>query len=467
MAAQTLRLPGARITTGPQPWQVLQRGLDGTASVTLTGMLVADAPSTVEVRVAREYDNAPTARCDWQDAEMLADDAWRITLRIPTGGLYRIETRVRTHGVEWRNTGDKIWHVAVGDVWVIAGQSNAVGYGHGAVVDPPALGVSLFGGNEMWRLATHPLFDPTETKHPANRDSGWVDVSPWLAFGKGILEGAGVPVGLIPTALGGSALSAWDPGNPNGAVLYDNMVSMIDAAGGRVAGMVWYQGETDAIAELALTYLDRFTRFVEAFRARYGANLPIITAQINRYVDAGNDPEPARQWSRIREIQRQAARVIPNLAVMPTLDLGLSDGIHNSATANIVLGERFTRAALGMAYGQELTWRAVDLRDARFIDDARVAVRLEFDHVADHLAFLMLTPPDVVVEDDAGQVPVAKAWVDGASAVMVKLGRPAEGRAVCHLSPGYNPPTTLRDNLQRPVLAFYEVGIAAPCRNQR
>ena len=66
---------------------------------------------------------------------MLDDQAWRITLRVPTGGLYRLETRVRNPGMEWRNTGDKIWHVAVGDLWVITGQSNAVGYGHGPVVD--------------------------------------------------------------------------------------------------------------------------------------------------------------------------------------------------------------------------------------------------------------------------------------------------------------------------------------------
>ena len=59
-------------------------------------------PSVVEVRVACEYDNAPVAGCDWQDAEMLDGKAWRITLRVPTGGLYRLETRLRDEGVEWR-----------------------------------------------------------------------------------------------------------------------------------------------------------------------------------------------------------------------------------------------------------------------------------------------------------------------------------------------------------------------------
>jgi hypothetical protein len=367
---------------------------------------------------------------------------------------------VRAPGAEWRGTGDKIWHLAVGDIWVIAGQSNAVGYGHGAVVDPPMMGVSVFGGDEAWRLATHPIFDPTGTKHPVNRDGGWVDVSPWLAFGKGILEGAGVPVGLIPTALGGSPLSAWDPGNGDAAVLYHNMLRHIDACGGKVAGMVWYQGESDASAEWNATYLERFTRFVAAFRARYGAELPVLTTQLNRYFDS-SDVEQGRQWSIMRETQRQAAKVIPYLAVAPTLDLGLSDAIHTSASGNVVLGERFARIALGMVYGQPLNWQPVDARAARFTDDGRAGVAIAFDGVTDHLVLLTLFAREFEVEDADGAVPVTKAWVEEPNVVRLELGREAGLGAVCHLSVGCNPPSALRDSLQRPALAFYGLAIQA------
>jgi hypothetical protein len=458
MTVETALLPGVKIDGGPQPWQVLQRDADGTALLVLDGCWSGDGAQAVEVRVACEADNSAAAGCDWQDAEMLPDNAWRAALRVPTGGLYQAETRLRMANAEWRLTGDKISHLAVGDVWVIAGQSNAVGYGHGVVADPPQPGVAVFGGNEVWKLATHPIFDPTGTKHPANRDGGWIDVSPWLAFGKGILQGAGVPVGLIPTALGGSPLSAWDPGNPAGAVLYDNMTAMIDAAGGRVAGMVWYQGESDASAELCATYLERFTRFVAAFRARYGAELPVLTAQLNRYMDS-TSAEQGHWWSVMREVQRQAARVIPGVAVVPTLDLGLSDAIHTSAVGNVALGERFARVARGMVYGQGLTWRPVDARAARFADDARTVVRIDFDHVVDHLVFLMLAPGDVVVEDAEGVVPVAGARIEDGVAVRVELARPAGAGAVCHLSVGCDPVTTLRDHLQRPVLAWHGLAI--------
>ncbi|MHB9133057.1 MAG: sialate O-acetylesterase [Armatimonadota bacterium] len=458
MTIATDTLPGAKITLGPQPWAVLQREADGCAPVVLEGYWVGEGASVVEVRVASEYDNAPVAGCDWQDAEMLSDHAWRITLRVPTGGLYRLETRVRAEVGEWRNTGDKIWHVSVGDLWVIAGQSNAAGYGHGPVVDPPALGVSVFGGNEEWRMATHPIFDPTGTKHPANRDGGWVDGSPWLAFGKEILQGAGVPVGLIPTALGGSPLCAWDPGNPDGAYLYENMLTHIDAGGGRVAGMVWYQGESDANEELVATYLLRFTRFVEAFRARYGTDLPVITVQLNRYLDSV--PAQDRPWGMMREVQRQAARVIPQVAVVPSLDLALSDAIHTSAVGNVILGQRCGRAALGMVYGRKIPWQAVDVREAHFTDAARSAVRVSFDHVVDHLVFLKLQPADFTLEDAEGALPVTAARMDGNDTVLIELGRPAVGHTLCHNMAACDPPSTLRDHLQRPVLAFYGLEVA-------
>lgn len=451
-------LIGAKITSGPAPWQIIQRGPDGTAEITLTGTLISDLPSFVEVRVANEADSSSVAGCDWQDAEMTSAEEWKITLNVPTGGLYSIQTRLRKQGFEWRFAGDKIWHIAVGDIWVIAGQSNSVGYGHGAVNDPPALGVHVFGMNEVWRMATHPIFDPTDTKHPANMDDGWIDVSPWLAFGKEILENAGVPVGLIPAGLGGSPLRAWDTGSGE-AYLYDNMIDMIEAAGGHVAGMVWYQGCTDADSlddEVTGSYLTRFTRFVDDFRSRYGANLPIITTQLNRVLNF--PPEASKYWSIIREAQRQAPKVIPNLGIVPTIDLPLSDGIHNSAIGNVTLGHRFGKAALGMVYGHDIYWKAANARSASF-GEGRKSVRIRFQDVTSRLLFLAMEPKDFSVEDEAGQVAIKAARIENRDTVVLELEREAKGRAFCHNMFGCDPVSTLRDEQQRPVLAFYRLEV--------
>jgi sialate O-acetylesterase len=451
-------LVGAKIENGPEPWQILQRDPDGKASVNLEGTWWAERPSVVEACVASEYDGSSAPGCDWQAAEMLDGNKWRATLRPPTGGPYNIETRLCVAGEYWRQNGDRIWHVSVGDIWVIAGQSNAVGFGHGAVVDPPALGVSVFAANDEWRLATHPIFDSTDTKHVASRDSGWVDVSPWLAFGKEIFRQAGVPIGLIPAALGGSPLRIWDPGNGAEAVLYDNMVDMIEAAGGRVAGMVWYQGCSDTdCPDRASSYLERFTRFVQTFRARYGADLPVITVQLNRFYDCL--PQNELGWSVLREAQRQAAKVIPNVAVIPSLDLGLSDVIHTGAPGNVILGQRFAATALGMVYGNGDDWRAADVRDIKFVDAERKSVRVSFDPGSVPMMMLGPRPGDFVLEDVRGVIQVAVGRVEEQRDVVLELERPAEGRTVCHNMPGSDPCSTLRDRRQWPVLAFHGVEV--------
>ena len=410
---------------------------------------------TVEARVVREDTGRPVV--DWQDAQM-SGRSWKITLHaVPTGGLYKIDTRLRQANDPWRLTGDKVFHAAVGDLWVIAGQSNAAGYGHGPAEDPPCLCVHAYGADLNWKLAMHPLHDTTNTTHSVNRDVGWVDHTPWLAFARQVYQAAGVPIGLLPLALGGSPLSAWDPGDAS-PVLYTNMMDVIGKVGGKVAGMVWYQGETDAGPELAPTYAKRFERFVTLMRAALKSpTLPVITAQLNR-VDGNFNALKDRWWGVLREAQRQVARKLPNVAVVPTLDLPLSDIVHTSTAGNMILAERFSKAALAMAYGRKLNYRAPDLARASFSAD-RTLVHLDFDNVQGWLTPHATPTPEFIVEDDTGEVPVAEAVVSGAR-VTLKLSRMVQGRAHVHGALSPDPRISLRDEDQRPILGFCDVTVA-------
>ncbi len=241
---------GAVIEQGPCDWQVLQQDASGAAEFQLEGRWSHEEPGSVQVRLVREDTAAPvTAALDWQPAETFPDGHWHATVRdIPAGGLYRLETRFNPESTpqgEWSPRGDMRHFLGVGDLWVIAGQSNAAGYGRGPYDDPPQLGVHLFRNSETWSLAAHPMNESTDTRHPVTRENGNPGHSPWLHFGRLLQRELGHPIGLVQTALGGSPLSMWLPDGRGEAPLFENLVRCVERVGGRVRGILWYQGESD------------------------------------------------------------------------------------------------------------------------------------------------------------------------------------------------------------------------------
>ena len=348
---------GIIIESGAQDWQIFQQEADGSATVRLSGRWLANAPhktAAVIVRVLHEDRYEAVSRSlDWCRATTRKDGSWRITLRgIPRGGLYRIETALQLDGcaVEWSPRGDLVHHVGVGDLWVITGQSNAAGYGKTPACDGPRLGVHLFHACGQWKLATHPLSDSTGTLYPANREGANASHSPWLAFAKKLNDVLGYPIGLVPASLGGSAVSAWS--RKENGVLFENMLRYLRDAGGQIRGVVWYQGESDTGPDERKEYPRRFRDFVSDLRrCMKDQSLPVITAQLNRYIGEPYSSNVHEGWDVMRETQRQAAREMVNVFIISTLDLGLSDGIHTSSSGNLVIGDRMADTA--QTYAQQ------------------------------------------------------------------------------------------------------------------
>ena len=163
----------------------------------------------VQVRLVHQDTGAPVlASLNWQTAQMQADNAWSAKLTgIPAGGLYRLETHLEdqdTPAYDWAIRGDMRHFLGVGDIWVIAGQSNSAGYGRGPICDPPELGIHLFRNNLQWSLASHPLNESTATQHESNREAANPGHSPYLNFARVLRQHLGCPIGLLQTALGGS-----------------------------------------------------------------------------------------------------------------------------------------------------------------------------------------------------------------------------------------------------------------------
>lgn len=454
------------ISAGAQDWQIFQQEA-GYGRISLEGscrLEPGEAVCPVAVRVVRE-DTGETV-LPWTAAQTEPDGAWRLTLdRVPAGGLYRIETCMRCtaegepvwdYPCRWDFGGDTRHHIGVGELFVIAGQSNAAGYGEGAVSDPPQLGVHMLRSSDRWDLAAHPLNDSTDTRHSANAESGNSGHSPYLAFARMVQKYRGCPVGLIPCALGGSPLSQWLP--PQGD-LYCNMIDRIREAGSRVAGVLWYQGCTDALAGDCDGYEAGFLSLVDQVRQTLQRpDLPFFTCQLGRLVGVGMTGEDL-DWSRIREIQRHIPRSHRGIYVLPTLDGMISDCIHNGPAYNVLLGERLARQVLSVLWGYDFPCFAPDLEEVRCQGNA---LTLRFAPVYGYL-YCFTQAPDRLpfrIHDDLGPIAVTQLRQQQPDALDLTLSRPPQGTLTVHCGYGPDPagPMVVDFATRYPVLAFSWIG---------
>jgi hypothetical protein len=322
------------------------------------------------------------------------------------------------------------------------------------------LGVHLFRNSERWSLATHPMNESTDTQHAVNREAANPGHSPYLQFGRLLKRDLGYPVGLVQTSLGGSPLRRWNPGEPEDSDLFENMVRCVEKVGGKVRGILWYQGESDAGTDAdATSYAERFAQAVSAWReALKDTELPVLTVQLNRAFRPEDDAGADRYWSQVREAQRQVPKQVPVVAVVPTLDLPLSDLIHLSPAGNMLLGERLARAALGMVYGRGIAWKAPDLVAVRSKDGR---VELDFVNVESRMDSIDVQANAFRIEDEGGQVPVTEVIYPQDNRVELVLGRALQGKATVHGAYGMAPATVPAD-MERflPMLGFAGVDIA-------
>ncbi len=258
--------------------------------------------------------------------------------------------------------------VLVGDLWILAGQSNMEGVGDLVDVESPSPFVHSFQSCERWAVAEEPLHRLTESPRPIHhvllgRDP--IPESPeqrdpalgkgaglGLAFAKEYYARTGVPVGLIPSAHGGTSLEQWDPGlrDRGGDSLYGATLERIAAVGGRIAGILWYQGESEANPQNAEHFHKRAQALTEAFRRDLQQpDLPFYFVQIGCvFGDAGQGWSWSIEgWNAVREAQRRLAGVLPHSGMVTAIDLELDDLIHIGTGGQARLGRRLAKVATG------------------------------------------------------------------------------------------------------------------------
>ncbi len=236
----------------PVASRVYQRDLNGKAEIpivlddSLKDAKLIDAASLTGPNVLRSQSNK------FVDGKLVG---------VPAGGPYTITV----HGRHQRRRGAQtVGPVFVGDLWVLAGQSNMEGVGNLIDVTPPHPKVMLLGMDGKWGQAEEPLHwlidspDPVHSGDPKNRAERAAQTHKTrtkgaglgLTFAVAMVESTGVPVGLVACAHGGTSMEQWNPSKKEqgGASLYGSMLRQVKLAGGKVKGVLWYQGESDANA---------------------------------------------------------------------------------------------------------------------------------------------------------------------------------------------------------------------------
>jgi len=160
-------------------------------------------------------------------------------------------------------------------IFLLIGQSNMAGRGK---VEAPDLAPHPRVFMLTKELAWVPAVDPMHFDKPERIGTGL-----GKTFGALVADAQpGAVIGLVPAAFGGSALDEWAPGQPH----YVNAVARAKEAlkHGRLAGILWHQGESDRAPEKAATYAVRFARMIAQLRADLGVqDVPVIVGEIGRF----------------------------------------------------------------------------------------------------------------------------------------------------------------------------------------
>ena len=349
------------VDTGLSPYQVIQCDDAGLAAVALTG--VSTANGAVQARVT----GVQKEILPWTEIARAENGKWAGTLAsVPAGGPYRVDFRVCDASGKALESGS-VSEVLVGDVWVLAGQSNMQGVGNQKDMETPHPQVHTFSMSYEWRIAQEPLHTLAESpdsvhanfasdEERQNAIKAWRDGSKGaglgLPFAVEMVKRTGRPVGLVAAAHGGTSMQQWDPSKKGdgGASLYGSMCKQVAAAGGKVRGVLWYQGESDANPDAQPLYRERFKQLVAAMRTDFNApNLPFYYVQIGRFV-INNDKPGA--WNAVQTDELALESELAPGGMVASIDLALDDLIHAGTPGLKTLGFRLANLAERDLFGK-------------------------------------------------------------------------------------------------------------------
>lgn len=317
---------------------------------------------------------------------------WSVNvLPIPAGGPYVMSISTPNQKLQFND-------VLIGEVWLCSGQSNMefmLKQTTTAKEDIPESSnnaIRLYNMKARWRTDavawSQDVLDSINNLYHYN-EASWQSSSPKSAsdfsavayyFGKMLRDSLNVPIGLICNAVGGSPTEAWidratlemkfpnilkdwrhndfiqdwvrkragenlknsnnkkqrHPYEP--CYLFESGIQPLNKF--PIAGVIWYQGESNAHNVTAHEKL--FTLLTQSWRNNWNdAALPFYYVQLSSI----NRPT----WPEFRDSQRKLSAEIPYVGMAVSSDLGDSLDVHPRNKKPI--GERLARLALNETYG--------------------------------------------------------------------------------------------------------------------
>jgi pimeloyl-ACP methyl ester carboxylesterase len=331
----------AILTESPTEYQVFQRSsrsmgtirlrgtvLGGRVSGTVTGNNVIGARGQLEARVVRPAAATATELgtaqeiVDWQPVVVdVATGRFAAELATPAGGWYRVELRLagrKAADGQPAPVATAVEHVGVGEVFVVAGQSNSTNWGSERQSTQTGM-VSSFDGRQ-WALAN----DPQRGVQDGSQGGSFLP-----AFGDALYERYHVPIGVASTGAGGTSVRQWLPEGeqvtnlPTVAAhvrevspgvwastgeLLAGLSRRLDALGPQgCRAVLWHQGESDAGQARAgypadrqisgKQYRDFMEKVVRGSRKAATWDVPWLTALVTYHspADAADDEFRAAQ----------------------------------------------------------------------------------------------------------------------------------------------------------------------------
>ena len=298
-------LRAAELTlAAPMEHEVIQRSTRDRGRVRIAGA-IKDGEAKDAIIEARIIVDGKLKDAAWKKVAAVSEaDTFEGNVEAPAGGWHRLEVRAVAGSKVVAQSA--VEHVGIGEVFVVAGQSNSAN--HGAEKQTTQTDrVSAFDGKQ-WQLANDP--------QPGASGKGGSFMPP---FGDAIVKQFDVPVGFIACGIGATSVREWLPKGatfPNPPTIesrveklssgewaskgeaFASFVARMKQAGSHgFRAVLWHQGESDANQKDTTRtlpgrlYREYLEHMIRESRREIGWDAPWFVAQVSYHVP-GDEASP-------------------------------------------------------------------------------------------------------------------------------------------------------------------------------